>query len=773
MRRRTFTGSAVAVAAGFAVPAVGAGTVPDAVGAPTDTAPDPTADPVTDLGEPVHKVQTLASAIGTTPDGVPFACYVVSGNENVTAEFTVVDLRSQQTLFSTRVPYGRSSQRALALSPVDGSVWFATSDIGHVYHYVHGADEVRHIVEIPNGELAWSMAVGEDDTVWFGTYPSGSLYSLPPDTRELVHHGQALAGEQYVDSIAPVGDTVHVGTQPNARMATLDRGTGAFTELAMPPGHSGTAVSALDVRGGKLFVSSTQLYVLDLASGDWVDTIPDADANVSPVDPLDPDTVYLRQAAEVRAYSLSTGQLTGTGDRPNATPESWGWVDLDGTGERPLLALTYWREGRTYGFAVHGGSGFYLVPDLMGAGAPLTALGTGPLGNVFAGAFLSPPGMGRYDPDGDGSIDLLAGTSQVEGFGTFDGRLVFGRYPQGSLYLYDPAQPWNSGSNPAAPLEIGDGQSRPQLFVELSDDPGTVAVGSVPVPGEHGGAITLWRPDDRTVEVHRHVVPDQTPVGLVLHNGMLYGGTSIQGGYGIDPVTDEAVLFAWDPKQRTTTWTTVAVPGAQTLSGLAIADDGHLWGIADGRTVFEFDLAGRALLRTVTIDPEAAIDRYGDNSRLLFDHGRLFGATADRLFVLDRVTGEVTSLYGRGSGRDDGVDSVYELTRDRHGDLYVVGRGTHLVRYALPADVTPPTVTVRTGRGGQDGGHGGGRGAAVWLQAEDDTDPAPRIQVRLDDGPWQDHDPDRMVLVRPGRHLRYRAVDAAWNASPVQTYTVR
>src|SRR5699024_12808995 len=106
-------------------------------------------------------------------------------------------------------------------------------------------------------------------------------------------------------------------------------------------------------------------------------------------------------------------------------------------------------------------------------------------------------------------------------------------------------------------------------------------------------------------------------------------------------------------------------------------------------------------------------------------------------------------------------------------DLYVGGSGSHRVRYGDRAAVTPPTVRVRPGRGAQDAGNGGGRGAALWLQAEDDTDPAPRIPVRRDDGPWQDHDPDRMVLVRPGRHLRYRAVDAAWNASPVQTSTIR
>lgn len=733
--------------------AMGAWAVGPAAGASTP------ADPVTDLGEPVHKVQTLASGIGSAPDGTPLSYFVGAGNENVNAEFTVVDLRTNEAVFQTRVPHGKESQRTFAQSPNDGTVYFGTSDVGHLYRYAPGSTTLDYLGAVPDGERVWSMAVGADDTVWFGTYPSGSLYSLHPETAALTDHGQAIAGEQYIGSIAPHGETVFVGTQPNGKLASFDRASGTFTEIAMPASHTGTIVTALDIRESLLFVSSTNMYVRDLATGEWKDEIAAANPRVSPIDPNDADAVYLRQGNEIKKYSMSTGALTGTGKRPNATPESWGWVDYDGTG--PFLSLTYWNEGRTYGWNLQTGKGFYAVPPLMGAGAPLTSLGADSAGDIYAGAFLSPPGMSRYNPD-TGEFQLLTGTSQVEGYGTFGDRLVFGRYPQGSLYLYDPSVPWGS-NNPGTPLVIGDEQSRPQAFVELESIPGTVAVASVPTGGRHGGAITLWQPDAGTHEVHRHVIRDQTPVSLVEHAGLLYGGTSIEGGYGIDPVTDEAVLFAWDPVAEELRWSLTPVPGAKTVSGLALDESGRLWGIADGRTIFEFDLERAETVRTISVDEGTSIDRYGDDHRLLFDHGRLFASLAHRLAVVDVQTGEVTALYGRGSGRDDGVTNVHELAQDRHGDLYVIGSGTHLVRYDLPEDVVAPVVTARTGASPAK------NGAAVWLDATDDSDADPRIDYRLDGGEWQEYTGEKL-LVKRGSSLEYRAIDEAWNTSSVERY---
>lgn len=748
MRRRPFLFS---LGATVVAPSVGGAGLRSAVAQTGDGA---YVAPVTDLGEPVIKRQTLASAIAPTPEGVPMAYFLASGNPNLPGEFAALNLRTGETVLNVRITADPSSQRAMDVSPHDHAVYFATSEEGHLYRHQPGSTTVEHLGVLPGADRAWGLTVGEDGTVWIGAYPSGKLYSLDPVSLEVTDHGQAMAGEQYIDGLAADGDTIWIGTQSTARLISFDRTTGVFTDVEMPAEHSSTAISSLAVRGGKLFVGSTHLWVRDLASGTWDGVVEGGAPNVSPIDPRDPDAVYLRLDGEIKRYSLSTGEVTGTGNRPNAAPEAWGWADRDGTGEHPVLAMTYWNGGRTYGLKIHDGDdSFYLVPDLEGSGAPLTALGSDVAGRVYAGAFLSPPGMGRFDPAGDGTIELLTGTSQVEGFGRFGDDLVFGRYPQGSLHHYDVSEPWQYGTNPA-PRELGDGQSRPQTFVELASLPGTVAVASVPVPGAHGGAVSLWQPDANTHTVHRNIIDQQTPVGLVEHDGLLIGSTSIEGGYGIDPVTEAATIFAWNPVAEALAWSET-IEGARAISGLAVApDDQRLWAVVDGRRVIEFDLTGRMILRTVVVDEAAVVPRYGDDNRLLFDHGRLFGSLANRLVIIDRVTGAVTSLYGLDSGRGDGVDTVSELTQDGHGDLYVIGSSTRLVRYALPpaADVAVPAVRTEPA------------GRRVRLHFSAGTG---RIDASVAGGAWTEQRSTRPLLVEPGATVRYRAIDAAWNSSPV------
>lgn len=734
--------------------------------APASAASGDTSEPaeqesVADLGEPVHKTQTLSSATGTGPDGEPLGYYLVEGNPTTNAEFTVMNLRTGENVLQTRLPHGTASQRTLAQSPADGTVYFGTSEVSHLYRYTPGGDELEYLGDMPDGQRVWEMAVDEQGTPWIGTYPGGQLFSMDPDTGELTDHGQALAGEQYIKAIEPAGDTIYLGTESNAHLVAFDRESGEFTDLETPEEHTATNIEALNLHGDLLFMGSADMHVLDTSSGEWVDHLLSASPRVSPPAPDDEDGVYLRLGGEVHRYDLQTLEATGTGWAPNATPESWAWTDLDDTG--PWLTMTYWNEGRTYAYNPATQETYYQVPDLLGAGAQIISLGTGPQGDIFTGAYLSPPGMGRFDPDTE-QFELLAGSGQIEGYGTFGDTLVFGRYPQGSLWHYDPAEPWETGTNPAEPLEIGDGQSRPQAFVELTSMPGTVAVGSVPTGGQHGGAITLWQPDEGTHEVYRHVVTDQTPVALIEQGDLLIGGTSIEGGYGIDPVTDEAVLFAFDPVSGQNLWQSVPVPGAPTISALAFDDQGHLWGIAGGGTIFEFDVEERQTVRTIELDAQAEADRYGNAERLLIDNGRIFGSAANQLFVLDPITEEVTTLHGGPS--TDPAERVHELAQDRRGDLYVVGASTRLLRWEMPEDDTAPEVAASV----QPANPGPGRSALVRLSAQDDQDERPVIDYRVDGGQWSTY--TRAIQLERGQSIDYRAIDQAWNSSQVQTVSV-
>ena len=165
------------------------------------------------------------------------------------------------------------------------------------------------------------------------------------------------------------------------------------------------------------------------------------------------------------------------------------------------------------------------------------------------------------------------------------------------------------------------------------------------------------------------------------------------------------------------------------------------------------------------IDAEHAPSRYGNTDRLLLDGVRLVGSAANRIFVLDRVTGEVTTLYG--GPPDSAAEAVDELAQDRHGNLYFTEAGTHLLALPMPADRAAPDVTARTAppnpRAGQS--------VRVHLSARDDVTDSPAIHYRIDGGTWTDY--ERPVAVRADQRLQFRAIDEAWNSSEAITVNAR
>ncbi|GAB3759995.1 ligand-binding sensor domain-containing protein [Microlunatus parietis] len=653
----------------------GAGLVALAAGSlPLSASAEPTAGgTLTDLGEPVHKTQTQSSAIANGPDGRPLAYLCAEGNPTTPGEFAVVDLRARKTILDVRIAAGASIGRNLSISPTTGDVWFGTSDGAELYRYTPGATAVEHLGSVSEDQRIWALRAGDDGTIWIGTYPGGLLLSYDPETGETTDHGQALAGEQYIGSVQQVGGLIYCGTQPNGRLASYDPATGTFTEVALPDGPVASDITELNLRGSLLFVTTgARTYVLDTESGQWIDTIPEVSGyGVSPVDPRDDASVYVRSGNVIKRYHTQTRALEPIGWSPNATPETWAWVDLADPASPGLsIAFTYWNNGRIYAFNPDTSGGYYLEPDLLGAGTQLVAIAAGPDGAIYCGAYLSPPGMGRWDPDRE-AFELLTGTSQVEGFGTFGNDLVFGRYPQGRLYRYELDRPWAMGTNPGPAVDLdGRGQNRPQCFVQLSET--RMAVTSVPITGRHGGAITLWDPLSNEVEVYDHVIRDQTPVSLVLHDGLLIGGTSINGGYGIDPVTPEAKLFGWDPETHKIIFETVPVRGATTVAGLIMDEHDRLWGLADN-VIFEFDPVRRVVRHRARLFDEPGGSRYGNDHVLLLRDDRLYGVTAGRLFEFNRRTRRVEVL-------DDTVGARH-LAADRAGDLYVIGQATRLYRY--------------------------------------------------------------------------------------------
>jgi hypothetical protein len=637
---------------------------------------------VDDLGQPVVRVLSTdtdlggeqggeigCSVIGEAASGDPEAYFLNLGNySNQNAEFVGVDLKTKKTLLDTRLPSGYSNN-GLVYSRADAGVFMASGHRSDLYEYHVGGTSVTDLGATIAGQTIASLAAGPDGTIWGGTYPGGDVFSYDPVTAAVRDYGQAVPGESYVTALLPTAGGVYFGTQPDTDFGELDPGTGAVTQLPLPKPYAGLAgkVDGLSMAGTRVFVATEAgvALVWDTVSQGWVAAInPFSDNTVSPPDPNDPDYVYYRGASAIVRYNVATLAGTSLNWKPNAIPGGWDWVSLGGSGyPGQTLMFTYYDDDRIYGDNLRTSAAYEFQPTVQGSGDQLITLGEGPDGDVYAGAFLTPPGMGRWNPS-TGTWSLLAGSGQVEGYGSYNGLLVFGRYPQGSLSYDNIAKGWN----PSAPVTIGDEQNRPVAFTQVGN---REAVGSVPVSGRLGGDISLWNPATRAITTYRHPVPASTPESLVADDGLLWGGTSIDGGYGIKPTAAAGELFAFDPATGKVVFQLVPKKGAVNVSGLALDGSGDLWGLADS-TLFEFNLSTRRIVGEEALASGADGSMYGLEHKIVFADGTLYATTDEKLFQVDTVTWKAQTLYN---------GPASDLTEDRHGRLYFVQEPSYVYRY--------------------------------------------------------------------------------------------
>lgn len=623
-----------------------------------------------DLGYPIAgRVLSQDQSQGVDAHGRPQAYWVTAGNDEIPAMFQVTDIRSGEVVFAERLPAGVYSW-GNTFSAADGTVYFGMTS-GHLYRWKPGDAAVTALGIPVAGEGIWRLAAAPDGIIYGGTYPGGKLISYDPASGAVTDHGQVLPGEGYGRSLLVTDQFVYFGTQPNARLARIDRATGAVTQIHLPEQYAGhEVVYDMTLARDLLFIRVTpsdDLLVLDTTTGEFVNIVPRiAGRAISPLDP-EGEHVYFRiRAHGVVRYHLDTHTWEPVGWEPNAFPGTWAWIDMDHPDfPGKSLAMTYY-YGQIYVWNPTTKATRTLDGStLEGAPSPVRALGRGPDGAIYVGAFLSPPGMARFDPD-TAATTVLASAGQIEAFGSYGNHLVYGRYPGGNLVDYDLDRPWSYGTNPGPPAAIGAEQDRPVTFVQVGD---RMAVGSVPVSGRLGGALTLWDPATGGTTVHRNVIPDQSVVSLATHRGLLYGGTSVHGGYGIDPVATEARLFVFDPDTGRVVSQVTPVPGAPAVSALTVDRHGRIWGLAGGE-LFVYDPRAGRVVRSEALFGQATT-RYGTERGLILRGRAAYVSVAGSLWHVDTGSWRTTKLAG---------DGVAHLAEDGDGRLYFA-RGARLHRW--------------------------------------------------------------------------------------------
>jgi hypothetical protein len=273
-------------------------------------------------------------------------------------------------------------------------------------------------------------------------------------------------------------------------------------------------------------------------------------------------------------------------------------------------------------------------------------LAVGPRKAVYGSSIL-PLYLFRYDPRRDKLRCFGRGApdnGEAYSFGHVDGKLYYATYPSGHLLVYEPAWRWAPGKdwsgNPRNLGPLGAGHCRPRAMVV--DALKRVWVGSYAEYGRYHGGLACYDPVRGKLQNNCPVIPNQSISSLTVEptGRFVFGGTDIIPGSAVQPVTKEALLFAWDVTKRKVAWRCVPVPGEERIAALLYLG-GKLYGATWGAmTFFVFDVATQKVERVV----KSRMSGAREESMARASDGNIYGITWRSLFRL-RPNGDIDELW--------------------------------------------------------------------------------------------------------------------------------
>ncbi len=279
-------------------------------------------------------------------------------------------------------------------------------------------------------------------------------------------------------------------------------------------------------------------------------------------------------------------------------------------------------------------------------GAYILSVAAAPGGRI-AGSSFFPHCAFLYDPE-TGSYIRHVTPYQWNTLYRQESHVYVGAYPKGLLFDWVPGREWN-----AEALFTGPGVLRPCAAADTSlnrphdlvvDQKGqNVILAGTPEYGMTGGGLLFWNIGNNTAEQldDARVIPHQSVRSLsVLKDGMLLGGTTSAAGTGGLKLADEATLFIMDTDSRKMVWHAALIPGVQDYWDLAVANDGLVYGLADGSVFFVFNPATRSLVTTDDTKRFGKVSwQQGQRAFVTADDGRCFLLFTDGIAQVDGVKG--------------------------------------------------------------------------------------------------------------------------------------
>ena len=570
--------------------------------------------------------------------------------------------------------------------PVEGSerVYFNfRQDGGKLFLVAVDPDTDRvEQFQSPVGTGAWGFIVGPDNKIYLGTHEgpdpgdSGQILVFDPKQPEkgIQVVGRPSETETYIWMYTIGRDGKLYGcTYGNAKLVSYDPKTGDPADLGRMDDSQNYTRSICTGPDGKIYLGvgfgRANVVVYDPATGQHSGILPE-EYRTDPAQTLGSVHTGTDGKVYINAIKMVAGE-EGAPKKPqsvNLVVTEDGFQEVD-TVAPPPSCLTL-KDGRivrnpdlagTYELVSPDGTVEKKTFEYEGAGSGIFMVNNGPLGRIYGGTAM-PNEMFWYDP-ATGAMENPGNPTTVAGeiYSMLDhhGILYICAYPSSFLSKWDPTKPWDYGtdpdSNPRGFGFLGPGHLRPRAMIH---GPGEmIYIGSYPEYGRHGGSMGVWDPkEDRLVENYHHLIKNQAIVSLVYDEktGLVFGGSSTDGGGGTTPVEKEAKFFAFDSKEKGLVFEKVPHPGDQSIRTL-VQVGRKVFGVSGSENLFVYDIDSDRIVHKSKL----GVGAVPDCSMGLWKDGFLYGLSSKNVFRLDPETYEVSVLASyqgtiqRGFAMDD------------------------------------------------------------------------------------------------------------------------
>ncbi|WP_147915921.1 FIMAH domain-containing protein [Ruania zhangjianzhongii] len=673
------------IATGALAAAVSLGLVATGAAADGPTADEPAQEgldlsvEITDHGLVATETSISSADVGTLPDGTHVQYLPAAGNP---ASFSVVNIETGELIDHQSIP-PKTLAGPTEILP-DGSAYFALRDGGGVilYHWDAETHEITEVLENPAGELLIRGLQMHDGILYGNTYARAKVFSYDPATGDVRDYGSVASDDDYAWGLSVVDGTAYTGTgMQTGHAVAVDLDSGEMTELELPAEYdevityfySFQQVGDLIAMGFSPSLNGSYEGVntlfWDTAAGDWacegaIGSF--LSLNAPFTDQTERGTMFFKSEGEIWEFDSADCSVSPTG-----------WIDtgLEDTGNHRALNLLTTADGEEVLVGLNRDGSFWRFTPATGEhevfdgvvpGAPLTAHSVHVASDdrVYMGTYNGPGTLGRFDPATQ-EMDQIDGPSQADSWLNFQDQLVLGSYGNAVVHMGDPAAEWDYGTNPAEQFRLIDEEQ--DRIIDMATNGDIVAMATVSDYGVRGGGLTLTDMTDRGV-TYRDLVEAQSTTAVTFGgDGLIYAGTSVQGGLSSPDSPQDAHLVVVDPETGEVLDSVVPVPDNRVVAEVVALGE-TIWALTTTGDLVEYDTTTREVVEVYDVGADTSASTWGLGSTIQVNpaDGLLYGIAGTDVFAFDPETRDLQILaedgYKRMDIAEDGTVYVIDAT---------------------------------------------------------------------------------------------------------------